>query len=351
MAVRGRPRKHRIRIPTTNEPLLYEMGSVWNHYLNSVAPDTSKTRQQYFGYFTRWLSKEIKQRSLLEIDAAYILLCQTQRDAILLVESYKRHMISKELAPGTINTRLGILTALVKTARWLGLVNFELAIKRMRIEHEKKIEGPEIHQIRTVLKDLNLIIQGTHPNRQKRTILAKNKAIRDKAIISMFYTMGLRPKEVAPLTLGHLDLERGRVSILGKCRDERETLDMPREAVTAVNRWLDVRGRRKGHLFVKNQYFQVKKPDLSPIAKSYYAELMQSLGREFGIDMNCRGLRHTAVTEVMIEIQKKGRPIEEGLNFSRHKSIKELLFYRDRIENRQGEYAAIAAQPLSDLFN
>ena len=66
-------------------------------------------------------------------------------------------------------------------------------------------------------------------------------ALRDRAILELMYGSGLRVSEVAGLTTDRVDLERGRVTVVGKGDKEREVPlgDLARGAVAA---WLAVRG-------------------------------------------------------------------------------------------------------------
>jgi len=66
-------------------------------------------------------------------------------------------------------------------------------------------------------------------------------ALRDRAILELLYGSGLRVSEVAGLTLDRVDLERGRVKVIGKGDKEREVPlgDLARDAVAA---WLPARG-------------------------------------------------------------------------------------------------------------
>jgi len=62
-------------------------------------------------------------------------------------------------------------------------------------------------------------------------------ALRDRAILELMYGSGLRVSEVAGLTLERLDLDRGRVLVLGKGSKEREVpISDPTDAT--VRAWL-----------------------------------------------------------------------------------------------------------------
>jgi integrase/recombinase XerC len=65
-------------------------------------------------------------------------------------------------------------------------------------------------------------------------------ALRDRAILELMYGSGLRVSEVAGVTVDRVDLDRGRVTVVGKGDKEREVPlgDPARRAVVA---WLTVR--------------------------------------------------------------------------------------------------------------
>src|SRR5262245_25017583 len=66
-------------------------------------------------------------------------------------------------------------------------------------------------------------------------------AVRDRAILELMYGSGLRVSEVAGLTIERVDLDRGRVSVIGKGDKERE-VPLGDPARDAVEAWLGIRG-------------------------------------------------------------------------------------------------------------
>jgi integrase/recombinase XerC len=63
-------------------------------------------------------------------------------------------------------------------------------------------------------------------------------ALRDRAVLELLYGSGLRVGEVAGLTLDRMDLDRGRVNVLGKGSKERE-VPLSDPSVVALQDYLD----------------------------------------------------------------------------------------------------------------
>ena len=66
-------------------------------------------------------------------------------------------------------------------------------------------------------------------------------AVRDKAILELFYSCGLRLSELIGLDLPKLDLKQALVTVTGKGNKTR-TVPIGRKAVAALHAWLQIRG-------------------------------------------------------------------------------------------------------------
>ncbi len=71
-------------------------------------------------------------------------------------------------------------------------------------------------------------------------------AVRDRAIMELFYSSGLRLAELTHLQVTDLDLAEGTVQVLGKGNKSR-ILPVGRKAREAIAAWLRVRGDMAGH--------------------------------------------------------------------------------------------------------
>jgi integrase/recombinase XerC len=121
-------------------------------------------------------------------------------------------------------------------------------------------------------------------------------ALRDRAILELMYGSGLRVSEVAGLTLDRVDLERGRVMVVGKGDKEREVPlgDPAREAVAG---WLVVRGvlgvGRDDELFVNRRGRPIGPRDIRRLV-GRYAGLALS-----GRRVTPHTLRHSFATHLL----------------------------------------------------
>lgn len=89
--------------------------------------------------------------------------------------------------------------------------------------------------------------------------------LRDRAMLELFYSSGLRLAELASLNIEDIDLREGLVSVTGKGSKNR-TLPVGRPAIAALKQWLkqrphqheravftSVRGGRLGHRAIQNR--------------------------------------------------------------------------------------------------
>lgn len=124
------------------------------------------------------------------------------------------------------------------------------------------------------------------------------EAVRDLAMLELFYSSGLRLSELRDLDLGRLDLLSDQVKVLGKGRKER-IVPVGRRASIALRRWLDLREaivRRPG---ADRQAIFVGKTGkrLAPVT---IQRRMHRLYDAIGADgMKTHSMRHTFATHLL----------------------------------------------------
>ncbi len=124
------------------------------------------------------------------------------------------------------------------------------------------------------------------------------RALRDRALLELFYSSGLRVSELAALTLQQVDLEHGFVRVFGKGSKER-VVPVGGKASGALATYLTagrphfVRTRTGGQLFLNKNGGALSRVALWMIVKKY--------AKRAGITKNVKphGLRHSFATHLL----------------------------------------------------
>jgi len=99
---------------------------------------------------------------------------------------------------------------------------------------------------------------------------ATNGRLRDRAILELLYSSGLRVGELVGLNLSHLDLDLGIVKVMGKGRKER-IVPVGLKAVQALKAYLQERGILEGKepLFVNSRGGRLTDRSVGRLVKKY----------------------------------------------------------------------------------
>lgn len=158
-----------------------------------------------------------------------------------VVVRYRMHLESRNLAPGTINLRLGAVRRLAYEAADCGLLSADLAAGIRRVKGVKKL-GVRLGNWLTADQGPDLW-QG--PDRERM------KGKRDRTLLAVLLACGLRRHEPAVLTVDHLQQREGHwaiVDLRGKAGHVR-TVPVPEWVRGLLNEWMNAAGIRSGRLF------------------------------------------------------------------------------------------------------
>jgi len=114
------------------------------------------------------------------------------------------HLENRNLAPGTINLRLGAVRRLAYEAADCGLLSADLAAGIRRVKGVKKL-GVRLGNWLTAEQGQAL---WQAPNQEQM------KGKRDRALLALLLACGLRRHELASLTVGHLQQREGHRAIV-----------------------------------------------------------------------------------------------------------------------------------------
>ena len=158
-----------------------------------------------------------------------------------VVVRYRMFLESRQLAPGTINLRLGAVRRLAYEAADCGLLSADLAAGIRRVKGVKKL-GIRLGNWLTA-EQAHALWQA--PDR------GQVKGKRDRALLALLLACGLRRHELAKLSFGHLQQREGHwaiVDLRGKAGHVR-TIPVPDWVYRLLNDWTTAAGINTGGLF------------------------------------------------------------------------------------------------------
>jgi integrase/recombinase XerC len=139
---------------------------------------------------------------------------------------------------------------------------------------------------------------------------SREKVLRDRAILELLYSSGLRVSELVGLNSNQLDLDLGIVRVMGKGRKER-IVPVGRKAIEVLKAYLEERGMLKGDepIFVNSLRGRLTARSVGRLIKKYT--------RHSGIfrKVSPHSLRHTFATH-LLDAGADIREIQEMLGHS-----------------------------------
>lgn len=281
---------------------------------SDLKPNTLRAYQRAWDV----LAARLKLSSRIEAAAFVAKLTEVQANALAM--QWIAEMEREDINPSTICLRLAALKGIARRMRIVGLLGWSISVKGPAVTKYKDTSGPGTLAIVSVLEAL-----------AGRMDL---KAIRDLALIKSIYSMGLRRSELANLKISDLELDKNRISITGKGRDDCEYVTIKEKSKAAIEAWLRVRPPGTDAVFVS----------LDP---AHYGERLSDNGVyritiSYGLGRP-HGLRHSAITEVL---RKSNGNIRMAQELSRHKDPKTLLLYDDNLKDLGGEASGLLEEDL-----
>src|ERR1035437_7856894 len=159
----------------------------------------------------------------------------------IVVLRYRSHLESRQLAPGTVNLRLGAVRRLAYEAADCGLLSADLAAGIRRVKGVKKL-GVRLGNWLTAEQGQAL---WQAPSQEQM------KGKRDRALLALLLACGLRRHELASLTVGHLQQREEHwaiVDLRGKGGHVR-TIPVPDWVHGLLDDWTRAAGISTGGLF------------------------------------------------------------------------------------------------------
>lgn len=189
----------------------------------------------------------------------------------------------------------------------LGLIDFY----HNPVRDFKKFKGGE-QRVRDVLSRKEVKKLLLTPN--EKTILG----IRDRAIILLLYSTGIRASECVGLKMKDVDLEGNQINVMGKGQKER-VIPLNNEVVKYLRKYLKIRGEgaKLSNFFVTRNRKGITRKGIYDRIKKYVREA------KIGKVISPHNLRHTFATE-MIERKVNLVTIQHLLG---HRAISSTMRY------------------------
>lgn len=255
-------------------------------------------------------------------DAAEALLRLSHGGANEIALSYRNALV-ESLAPATVNRRLAALRSLVKVGRLVGAVAWDLEVENVKGETYRDTRGPGVDGFRAMVAKLA----------ERRDA----KGLRDRALLRVTWDNALRRAEVVGLDLEDVDLEGGRLAILGKGKSSKTWISLPPSSSEALRAWIAVRGTTDGPLFLNLD--RAKKG--GRLTARSWARIVGRTGELAGLGhVRAHGLRHASITAAL---DATGGNVRAVQRFSRHADMRTLQKYDDNRQDLAGEVARLVA--------
>jgi integrase/recombinase XerC len=300
-------------------------------YLTRLKDTTRKTYRESMLDFARFCATQPDVGAMSDErpvqDVAILLATSGRFRANELVMAYKTSMIGKRMKAATIRLRLAALKALLKLAR--GIVpgmdwDIEVTTKDLPREAYADTAGCCVESYARVIS----------------LIGDDKRGRRDRAIMALLFDQALRRSEVASMNLDDVDLEQGKVRVLGKGREAAVWYELAESTRRTIEAWVGVRGKDEGPLFF-NLDPGHKRGRLSPT--SIY-RMVQARGKVAKVKgLRPHKLRHAAITRVL---ELNGGDVNHAMDFSRHKSLDVLRVYNDNRNQNRRAMADLLASSL-----
>ncbi|MGE3852121.1 MAG: tyrosine-type recombinase/integrase [Planctomycetota bacterium] len=296
------------------------------HWLSGKSPETVRAYRGDLQALAQHLGLDASDPGDAASHAADAVIGYGQAGANSVAIAWRGAMLDADVAPATVNRRLSSLRSIVKLARLLGLVTWNLDVGNTRSRKYRDTSGPGVPVVRSMISAA-----------EER---GDAKGMRDRALVSLIFHLGLRRAEVSRLDLEDLDRQKGVLTITGKGRREEEQLEVPEPTLEVLEAWIAVRGEHEGALFTT---FAVDKPSTDRLTPCGIWIVVREWGRAVGEQVAPHGIRHTAITKACELAAKAGLPLPAVLPYSRHADLGVLQLYVDNAADLQGRIARMVA--------
>jgi integrase/recombinase XerC len=281
---------------------------ILSELLNSK--NSEGTRREYrkdlTDFFLRMTGSKPKQEGIsefLRLDA---------HKATIVVTKYRTQLNELGLSPNTINRRLAAIKSLIAFGRKMGICTYTIDVDNVTVQPYRDTSGVTEEEFIKVMKGCDL-----------STLIGK----RNYALLLLLWGNALRRNEISTLDVGNFDASKGTLSILGKGKQKRVVIHLPKNTTLALIDWLIARRADMSSNFplftsVDFHHFGHR------LTGDGIYKIVRGLFQNAGVDkqMSPHRCRHSAITALL---EKTDGNVRKAQKLSRHAKLNTLQIYDD----------------------
>jgi len=280
-------------------------------------------RKDITDFFVRMTGTKPKQDSIAEF------LRLDGHKATVVVTKYRIQLNESGLSPNTINRRLAAIKSLITFGRKLGICNYAVDVDNVTTQTYRDTSGVTEREFLEVIRQCD-----------RSTLIGK----RNYALLLLLWGNALRRNEISTLDVGHFDANKGIVEILGKGKQKRVAINLPKQTTVAIADWLIAR-----HGDMSSNFPLFTAVDFHHFGHRLTGDgiykIVRGLFERAGIEKNMspHRCRHSAITALL---EKTDGNVRKAQKLSRHAKLNTLQIYDDNRNRDQLEMSELLMDGL-----
>jgi integrase/recombinase XerC len=280
-------------------------------------------RKDITDFFMRMTGAKPQQDSITEF------LRLDGHKANVVVIKYRIQLSESGLSPNTINRRLAAIKSLIAFGRKLGICSYAIDVDNVTTQTYRDTSGVTEQEFLQVIRAYD-----------RSTLIGK----RNYALLLLLWGNALRRNEISTLDVGHFDANKGILEILGKGKQKRVVINLPKNTTVAIADWLIARRADMSSSFplftaVDFHHFGHR------LTGDGIYKIVRGLFKTAGVDkhMSPHQCRHSAITALL---EKTDGNVRKAQKLSRHAKLNTLQIYDDNRNRDQLEMSELLMDGL-----
>ena len=196
-----------------------------------------------------------------------------------MIRTWLVFLMEKGLKPRSIHRKISAIKS---------LINYELRSGKMKVSPIEGLSLPKISKNLPVFIEeskLHLLMDGNYFSKDE-------KGCRDKLILELFYSTGIRQSELINLKVLDIDFKLCQLKVLGK-RDKERIIPFPSNLLETIKDYLSYSEAQRGYLFLNENGEKLYPQKVYIIVKEYLTKVSSQ------VKTSPHVLRHSYATHLL----------------------------------------------------